>query len=106
MRLRDYMMGLGTGVVIGVVASQAATRYIPSVNADQILEQVKDAFKKEGPIDGSWVYMKTEPFQVGVIETDVYRGGITRMKNGVTENFEFAADAKTGSILEIKQLAI
>ncbi|WP_342528814.1 PepSY domain-containing protein [Chryseomicrobium sp. FSL W7-1435] len=105
MRLRDYMMGLGTGVVIGVVASQAATRYIPSVTADQVLEQVKDAFKQEGPIDGSWVYMKTEPFHIGFIETTVYKGGITRMKNGVTENYEFAADARTGSVLEIKHIS-
>ncbi|MFC4355876.1 PepSY domain-containing protein [Chryseomicrobium palamuruense] len=105
MKIRDYMMGLGTGVVIGVVAAQAASKYIPSVTADQVLEQVKAEFKKEGPIDGSWVYMKTEPFHVGVIETEVFKGGISRMKNGVTENFEFSADAKTGTILEIKQLA-
>lgn len=104
MKLRDYMMGLGTGVVIGVVAAQAASKYIPSVTADQVLEQVKDVFRKEGPIDGSWVYMKTEPFHVGIMETNVYKGGISRMKNGVTENYEFSADAKTGSILEIKQI--
>ena len=41
---------------------------------------MKRAFKTEGPIDGSWIMMKTEPFTNNVITMDVYRGGISRMK--------------------------
>ena len=45
--------------------------------------------------------MKTEPFTNNVITMDVYRGGISRMKNGEPEQFEFAADAKTGTVVEL-----
>ena len=45
--------------------------------------------------------MKTEPFTNNVIAMDVYRGGISRIKNGELEQFEFAADAKTGTIVEL-----
>ena len=45
--------------------------------------------------------MKTEPFKNKVITMDVYRGGISRIKNGELEQFEFAADAKTGTVVEL-----
>ena len=45
--------------------------------------------------------MKTEPYQNNVIAMDVYRGGISRIKNGELEQFEFAADAKTGTVVEL-----
>lgn len=39
MKLRDYMMGLGTGVVLGIVASQAATKINPNKPADLVLDR-------------------------------------------------------------------
>ncbi len=101
MKLRDYMMGLGTGVVIGVVASQAATRIYKNKPADLVLSNIKDSFKEEGPIDGSWIFMTPEPYQKDVIKLDVYKGGVSRIKNGELEQFEFAADAKTGTVVDL-----
>ena len=50
----------------------------PNVAARFCFEQtLKSAFKNEGPIDGSWIVMKTEPFKNNVITMDVYRGGIS-----------------------------
>ena len=35
---------------------------------------------------------------------NVYKGGISRVKNGELEQFEFAADAKTGSVVELVKI--
>ncbi|MER2170520.1 MAG: hypothetical protein ABS938_07765 [Psychrobacillus psychrodurans] len=104
MKLRDYMMGLGTGVVLGIVASQAATKINPNKPADLVLNNIKNSFKEEGPIDGSWIYMSPEPFQKEAIRFEVYKGGISRIKNGELEQFEFAADSKTGSVVDIAKV--
>nr|WP_237705283.1 hypothetical protein [Bacillus coahuilensis] len=45
--------------------------------------------------------MEPEDYVIDPVHTKVYRGGIMRQRNGQNEQFEFIADAKTGSILRI-----
>ncbi|TQR18401.1 hypothetical protein [Psychrobacillus vulpis] len=104
MKIRDYMLGLGTGVIIGVLASQAAKKMDINKSAELVLKEIKNSFKQEGPIDGSWIYMSPEPFQKEAIQLHVYRGGISRIKNGQLEQFEFAADTKTGTVVDLVKL--
>lgn len=101
MKLKDYMMGLGTGIAIGVIASQAANKLDLNRSAELVLKDIKNSFKEEGPIDGSWIFMNPEPFQKGAIQLKVYKGGISRMKNGKFEQYEFAADAKNGTVVDL-----
>ena len=101
MKLSDFLAGVLTGVAAGIVVSETIDRVNQNVSADSVLNTIKDAFKNEGPIDGSWIVMKTEPFTNNVITMDVYRGGISRIKEGELEQFEFAADAKTGTVVEL-----
>ena len=101
MKVKDFLAGVLTGVAAGVVVSESIDRINQNVSADSVLNTIKDAFKNEGPIDGSWIVMKTEPYTNNVITMDVYRGGISRIKEGVLEQFEFAADAKTGTVVEL-----
>ena len=63
MKLKDFLAGVLTGVAAGIVVSEAIDRVNQNVSADSVLKNVKDAFKKEGPIDGSWIVMKTEPYK-------------------------------------------
>ena len=104
MKLSDFAAGLITGVIAGITISEAVRRMDRHVSAESVLNSVKAAFKEEGPIDGSWISMKTEPFAFGAIKTEVYKGGISRIWNGAPESFEFAADAKTGTVLELVKL--
>ena len=64
----------------------------------------KRAFLKEAPIEGSWIEMKKSPLQKFALRTDVYYGGITRYEDGQLVQYEFLADANTGSILDIYRL--
>ncbi|MCP1145608.1 hypothetical protein [Lysinibacillus endophyticus] len=101
MKLRDFLIGVATGLAAAVIIKEASDRISPFLPANQVLNNVKFEFKKETPIDGSWIYMQTEDFNNGISTIPVYRGGITRVVNGELETFEFAADARSGVIVEL-----
>lgn len=101
MRTRDLLLGFSTGIAAGFLIREAAHRIDPTKPAELVLHGIKQSFKAEGPIDGSWIYMKTEPFKRQAISTDVYRGGISRVLDGEIEQFEFFADARTGTVVEL-----
>lgn len=101
MKLRDFMLGVATGLAAAVIVKETSEKISPFMSANQVLNSVKTEFKRETPIDGSWIYMKTEDFNNGIVSIPVYRGGITRMANGEMEYFEFAADARSGVIVEL-----
>jgi predicted small secreted protein len=101
MKKRDLLIGFSTGIAAGFLIREIAHRIEPMKPAEYVLQGVKQTFKQEGPIDGSWIYLKTEPFKRQAITTDVYRGGISRVREGEIEQFEFFADARTGSVIEL-----
>ncbi|WP_080146123.1 hypothetical protein [Marinilactibacillus piezotolerans] len=72
-----------------------------TIHADTILEQVKDQFREEGPIDGSWIELTKVPWKKFAYSTDVYYGGISRLEENVLVQYEFIADAYTGSLIDL-----
>lgn len=104
MKFRYLALGIVTGLATAVVIKEVNERVAPFKSANDVLNSVKEQFKKQAPIDGSWVYMKPEAFSNGYAEVPVYKGGISRVVDGEMENYEFAADAKTGFILDLKQV--
>lgn len=104
MKNRDLLIGFATGVAATFVIKEMVDRNQKLYPADEVLKQVKNSFKEEGPIDGSWIYMKTEPYTQHAITTDVYKGGITRHRDDELEQFEFMADAFTGAVVEVSKV--
>lgn len=104
MKTRDLLIGFATGAAVAFLVKEAYDRKEKLYPADDVLKQVKSAFKEEGPIDGSWIFMKTEPYQQHAITTEVYKGGITRHKDDELEQFEFLADAYSGAVLEVSKV--
>lgn len=102
MKLRDFMLGVVTGLAAAVIIKEVTEKVSPYKSANEILEDIKADFKKDSPIDGSWIYMKTENFSNGFTEVPVYRGGISRLKDGEMETYEFAADARTGAVVDLQ----
>ena len=45
--------------------------------------------------------MKPEDYQKHALKTKIYRGGIMRTRDGERQQFEFIADAYTGSVLDV-----
>lgn len=74
------------------------------INADRILDHVKNQFKEDGPIEGSWIEMTKVPWKKYAYDTDVYYGGVSRFEEGRIVQYEFIADAYTGTIMDIYKI--
>lgn len=104
MKKRDLLIGFATGVASAFIIKEVYDRQQTYYPADDVLESVKQSFKEEGPIDGSWIFMNTEPYSQHAVTTEVYKGGITRHRQDELEQFEFLADAYTGAVVEVTKL--
>lgn len=98
------------GVLIGIISfvvgffTHAEVDKRMTVSADKILDRVKLQFKEEGPIEGSWIEMTKVPWKRYSYKTDVYYGGISRFEKGKIAQYEFVADAYTGSIMDLYKI--
>ncbi len=101
----DYFKGgLAIGAGIGVLAGAAATIWVKNnreLTADDVLDQIKRAFQKEGSIEGSWINFEKQPIRKFAVHSSAYSGGITRIEDGSLVMYEFLADTKTGTVLDI-----
>ena len=89
--------------ILGAVAFFLIDRKTP-VSADKILNNVKDQFREDGPLEGSWIEMTKVPWKKYAYDTDVFYGGVSRMENGKVAQYEFVADAYTGALMDIYEI--
>ncbi|HJE86613.1 PepSY domain-containing protein [Levilactobacillus sp. HBUAS70063] len=100
-----YQLSL-TGVLGGLMGI-FITRFFGGgsrLNPDNILERVKHQFRQESPIEGAWIEKHAVPFQKFAVKSRVYYGGITRYEDDKLVQYQFVADANTGSVLDIHRL--
>lgn len=83
------------------VLSYKQYRNRKTLKADDILKDVKKEFLKEGTLDGSWIELTKVPWKKFAHKTDVYYGGISRYEENKLVQYEFIADAYTGSIIDM-----
>ena len=106
-KTKRFAQGLAIGSTIGLAAGIAANHYYrkkQKMSPDKVLDQIKAAFLKEGPIEGSWISFDTEHMQKFAITMDILSGGITRTEDDHLVAYEFKADAKTGAVLSIDRM--
>ncbi|HLO12019.1 MAG TPA: PepSY domain-containing protein [Pseudoneobacillus sp.] len=104
MRWKSFILG----VALGAISGYATNKYISTqsfISAEKVLENAKKLFKEQAPISGSWIHMKVEPFDKNNFTYQVYKGGISRNSTNGREQFEFIADAKTGTLLDVYQIS-
>ena len=100
MNLKSFLLGIGVGIAGGLIARELLEQK-SFVSPEKALANAKEVFKQNGAISGSWIHMKAEPFEKGHLQYEVYKGGISRKTaEDSTEQFEFIADAETGTILD------
>lgn len=103
MNWKSLVAGAAAGIIAGYCLSTKVNERMP-VSGEKVLDNVKQAFKKQGRIDGSWLQMKPEDYQKYAVKTKVYRGGITTNNSGSRKQFEFIADAYTGTVIDVYQI--
>lgn len=103
MNWKSFILGAAIGVIGGYTAKEALSH--KKISPDKVLEHVKDQFKKQGAINGSWIHLEIEPYEKEKIHYNVYKGGISKNENEGTKQYEFIADASTGTIIDIYPLS-
>lgn len=103
MNWKSFFLGVSVGIVSGFLTKEILDSKM-FVSPEKALANAKDLFKQSGPISGSWIHMKTEPFEKQNLNYTVYKGGISRAVNDDIEQFEFIADASTGAIIDVERL--
>lgn len=104
MRIRRNIFIALLGMIIGYLVKSQIDKY-QSTTPETALKNAKEAFKKQGPISGSWIYMKPEDIEKNGLIYNAYRGGVTRNVDGENKQFEFYADVETGAIIGSVQTA-
>ena len=106
----DYFKsGLALGVGIGLLSGVASTLFYQrkrTIAADDVLDTIKAAFLKEGPIEGSWIEFQQKPLRKFAIHSKIYTGGISRIEDDGIVQYEFTADAHTGTVIDIKRVKL
>jgi predicted small secreted protein len=97
---KSFVFGLSIGIVSGYGLKEVASQKIP-VSPERVLNDAKKLFKKNGPISGSWIQMKAEPYERNELTYQVYKGGISKVAEGKNKQYEFIADAASGTILDV-----
>ena len=103
MNWKSALAGAAAGFAACYAVKQAMEQSSGGPSPEKVLASVKDAVKKDGKIYGSWILMKQENYTKNELEYEVFKGGITRNADGSQKQFEFIADASTGTILELTQ---
>lgn len=104
MKKRNLLLAASIGFAVGyLVKCQLDTKQ--KVTPEKALSNAKEAFKQNGPISGSWIYMKPEEVEKNGLVYQAYRGGITRNIDGESKQYEFYVDIETGGIIASTETA-
>ncbi|MFD2761889.1 PepSY domain-containing protein [Lentibacillus juripiscarius] len=104
MKARNIVIAAAAGIAAGYVVKQQLDRN-QSVTPEKALKKAKETFKKQGPISGSWIYMKPEEYEKNGLLYHAYRGGVTRNMDGENKQYEFYIDADTGTVIDSAETA-
>ncbi|TXL60567.1 peptidase M4 [Cerasibacillus terrae] len=104
MSKKKVILAAGLGVAAGYLAKKQMDQY-QKTTPEKALKQAKETFKQQGPISGSWIYMKPEQVERNGLFYDAYRGGITRNIDGENKQYEFYVDVDTGAVIDSVETA-
>lgn len=104
MRFKKSLIAIGLGAIVGYVAAKQISEN-QQLSPEKALKRAKESFKRQGPISGSWIHMKTEELAKDDLPYTVYRGGVSRSIDGQTKQYEFYIDAVSGTILDVSEVA-
>ncbi|MEC5421886.1 PepSY domain-containing protein [Virgibacillus sp. C22-A2] len=104
MSMKRVVLAAGLGVAIGYLARQQMDNF-QRITPEKALKQAKETFKKQGPISGSWIYMKPEEIERNGLLYNAYRGGVTRNIDGENKQYEFYVDVETGAVIKSMEIA-
>lgn len=104
MKKRNLILAASIGFAVGYLLRDQMEQK-QQITPEKALSNAKEAFKRTGPISGSWIYMKPEEVEKNGLVYQAYRGGITRNIDGNNKQYEFYVDVETGGIIASTETA-
>ncbi|MFC0522276.1 PepSY domain-containing protein [Pontibacillus salicampi] len=104
MSWKKSVAAVGVGAVVGYAVAKQFNDH-QQLSPEKALKFAKESFKRQGPISGSWIHMKTEELNKDDLPYTVYRGGVSRSVDGETKQYEFLIDAHSGTVLDVNVVA-
>src|SRR5699024_10954465 len=98
------ILALAAGGSIGVLGREVLQSN-KKLTPDRALKDAKEVIQENGPINGSWIYMKPEKLAKNGLTYDTYRCGISRNIDGENKQFDFHIDVETGVIVDSQPTA-
>ena len=102
MKLRNVIVGAAIGFACGY-ATKVAVEKCTKPSPDAILTRVKETISRDGKIIGSWILMKPELYTKNGLKYETFKGGLTQETDEGQKQFEFVADASTGTVLDLSE---
>jgi len=103
MSRRNVILAAGLGIAVGFLLRDQLNNF-SKITPEKALQYAKETFQKNGPINGSWIYMKPEKLEKNGLTYHTYRGGISRNVDGKNQQYEFFSDLETGAIIDVKKM--
>lgn len=69
---------------------------------EKVLNFVKRSLQNKLPLDGAWIFLSPHEMTRNDLSAYVYQGGITVKGRDGVRHYDFIADARTGSLLDLK----
>lgn len=99
---RSFIIGTTIGVCIGFFTKLLIDKN-KNLAPEIVLERVKAAFQRKGPVSGSWIYIEPTVLEKNGLLYDTYRGGITRTIDDTQKQYEFYADVTSGVVIDVQE---
>jgi len=96
-----FIAGAALGVATTTVYNQKK-----HLSTKKILAKIKAQFLKEGTVEVSYIEEIREELARFALKYEIYRGGIIRKEDERYINYEFTADANTGTVISIERKEI
>ncbi|MEE6130674.1 PepSY domain-containing protein [Priestia flexa] len=93
-----------TGIAVGFASAYLYQKKKSSLSSMEALQIAKQAFKQNGPINGSWIQTTTKVINRYGLAFEGYSGGITRSVDGSREQYEFFIDKSSGNIIDLVKI--
>ncbi|KGP73680.1 PepSY domain-containing protein [Pontibacillus yanchengensis] len=104
MNWKKSVATVAAGALVGYAVAKQVNDH-KQLSPEKALKLAKESFKRQGPISGSWIHMKTEELSKDDMPYTIYRGGVSRSVDGETKQYEFLVDAVTGTVLDVSVVA-
>lgn len=105
MSRKKVVLATGLGIAIGYLLKEQLAES-KQITPEKALQYAKDSFQKNGPINGSWIYIKPEKIDKNGLTYNTYRGGISRNVDGENKQFDFYVDIATGAIIDAEPITL